>query len=156
LISHGGSNIMILTVNFCKTLAILAAFAPYAATGGLGGSWVLCIGADGHISVEAEGARCCQANGGILEGCTEAWRTEGLTFPGCNPCTDIPLVMGSTEQPAAQAPQAQGTTETFLCLLPVVGPVVALPRCHSSLGVIGRSTPGGGMLTHLRTVVLRC
>lgn len=138
-----------------KCLTLLAALA----TGGVsGGPWVLCIAANGHVSLEAEGARCCQvkARGSREPGI--AAPAQRAFFPDCDPCIDIPLLVGISADktsPLTPASQPFSGTVFFAATLPLAG-LAGLCESPALLARPPEPLPAAGALSHLRTVVLRC
>lgn len=154
-------------MNSVRQVATAVAILAYALTASANGSWVLCLGGDGHITVEPDAARCCwNVTATQARTSTSGWRLESpnvpgctvpsYTAPGCGPCTDIPLLFGSTDPIARETTPAGAGAQKLYSQPSVHCPAVnaaaaSLASLHGAL-----TARGGGALARLRTFVLRC
>jgi hypothetical protein len=130
---------------------------------GFGGPWVLCIAADGHISLELEGAACCPIEAPALpqSGIPQSgsvWQAQRQLLPGCDPCIDIPLLIGvaaDRTSPLTPARRACSGTTFPAAALPLTG-FGGIGEPRGILARVPAPSPAVGALHHLRTVVLRC
>lgn len=123
---------------------------------GLARSSVLCLGADGHASIEPVGAECC----GIVETSNRAGSAPRYNLTAqslgtsCGSCLDIPLATSTFLAPGSRQSTCEQPllaswgipTGCFVCLLPLVAPA----RHTTPLPEVA-----GAALSHRRTVVLR-
>jgi len=79
-------------------LALTCAFAAGAGQIGLrSGTWVLCVGSEGHLAIEAVDICCVPESTVDQAPAQQSWVSED-----CGPCTDYPLAL------AARSAQTRG------------------------------------------------
>lgn len=130
----------------------------YLLTCRLAGASVLCIGAEGHISIEAFGASCCGPEGAEAGERGQAQFTSGPSADGmddahCGSCVDIPL--GSARFVCTVTPRPKRMPQPHVPSF-ADGAPAALQHDFTFLLSLTPSMPGGASIAHLRTVVLRC
>ena len=124
-----------------RLLSLLAVLA-YLATSTLGAGWVVCSGDDGHVAIEALGARCCDDE------------EAPLPDDGCGDCSDVLLAHAhAAAQPDDRpldlpAPALAVATRGL-------GPLVATASDLRALAPRGPPRPPP-RAPHLATTVLRC
>jgi len=153
---HTMQGMMMARRTRCMVAFSMASFLVVAS---LAKSSVLCLGADGHASIEAVGALCCSTERASANGDEAALRFASspvaLSFgTSCGSCVDIPL---STISIVAACSRVAPPELSFLaspCLLAWC--FYSLPLPLSSAHLPSRSLAGlGAGLSRLRTVVLR-
>jgi hypothetical protein len=142
-----------------RRLARALLVCAYAWSNGVGSSWILCYGVDGHVTLEARDCPCCHTSPESSSGSEEARRrvlqsTDGPR--GCGTCTDVPLFTATNAHLQPVKVQAKAAP----------GPVPSGPIAHCAGGpapgiaLVSRPARSpvraDGKLAHLRTVVLRC
>ncbi|HVR75913.1 MAG TPA: hypothetical protein VMT52_16395 [Planctomycetota bacterium] len=131
----------------------------YALTGGAAGSGVLCFGSDGHVTVEAAGSLCCQGEGSNADrGGLDAQATflaGGQGAGGCGECTDVPLLDVTTLLARSFKLQTKDLAAAFLSFPCEPGILPAANLAALSPKRLDSTFRCDGILSHLRTVVLR-
>lgn len=137
---------------FFRLEAALVLFA-YVLTCGAGGSWVLCFGADGHVTLEAAGATCClnerSSAMNLLESCTTLEAASG-----CGACTDIPLVSTESARVGPLELLTCSAAAAAVSLLPAPGFLADTSLVARASKPPAETFHPDRALSHLRTVVL--
>jgi hypothetical protein len=143
-----------------RRIAALLFLSAYALSSGAGGTWVLCYGVDGHVTVEAGKSACClgtraETPPGPLESAMPATWTSVENPPGCGACTDVPIFASSTAHAGPSRSQArEGVAAAFS--FPFPADALEAPPPGAELPQWPGVPRSDGTLTRLRTVVLRC
>jgi len=127
------------------TPVLVLALLLHPVAEGLGAASVLCIGADGHVVIEAAEQTCC--------GCEARPAPAGaptLEADSCCACLDLPIP-GGTGSSGAPAPRKSATTPA--AMLPATLPALRPAPTHA-----GPRAPARPLVDPPRagTVVLRC
>jgi len=131
--------------------------AAYSWCCGDGGAWVLCCGADGHVTVEASGSLCC-SDGRTADhtGALQPPPPSRVSEPRCGTCTDIPLSAVADPHLATRGIKTKDAAATAF------SPLSPFAACCVAAGAFTPGKQGGetlhadGTLRRLRTTVLRC
>ena len=125
-------------------LRITFTLISYLLSGGIGGSGTLCIGADGHVEIEAADTGCCSAENSSIP----------IEEDPCGACWDIPLLHEHIP--------SSGTKAHFSSLTPFAPPAFcSLPVRDSDSSTpaqrqIDRISPGEISSAHLQCTILLC
>lgn len=134
-------------------LLVVLTFA-YLIAGGLPGSSVVCIEADGSITIESRGTTCCSgvvvASGDTAE---NLFLAPSGSSSGCDSCTDItiPTITADTKTTTKTTSEAKLAAHvlafTHTAFVPTPPKVVVR---------VERTAPQATLRTNLCTVSLRC
>jgi len=130
----------------------------YSVTNGAGTAWVICCGADGHVSFEPSGSACCAENS--PDAASVAWCAATNDLLGnssdCGACTDIPLFGATPAHLAAPKAKAYAASTVALALLPANTLRTSELSARDRTNLAWVPMRPDGRLTCLRTVFLRC
>lgn len=134
---------------------LLTLAVAYVATGGLGASCFLCIGADGHVRIETARSLCGSCCEGAArsaphgDACEE---TACASDEPCGSCIDIPL-LSESQDPTVASAKAKGPDLAFALFDDPLVDVAVVPTVRNSCE--SRRDPVARALSHLKTVRLR-
>ena len=77
---------------------------------GCGGGLALCLGADGHVAVEAAASGSCDDSSGLFSQAVSQFSPEkisALTMYCCSPCVDLPVSDDASDQRCVPAQNPQ-------------------------------------------------
>jgi hypothetical protein len=147
-------------MSFSRRVAATLALSAYVLMGGTARSWILCLGSDGHVTVELTGSTCCQGSGLTKDrgdlGPAASLLVSSEGAGGCGACLDVPLFAAETPRADVLKLKDQDATAVALSLLCAPSILVAGPNVVVASERDDHTLRRDRTLSHLRTVVLRC
>lgn len=115
---------------------------------------VVCVGADGHVALEAAGHHHCDHDTHTDDSHSSSADTEDHRHAEdthCQPCTDIPVCVGALEHPFKPSHSPVGVFVPVACIVPFGFPA---PDA-SDVGDLESFTAFATFFVPLRTVILQ-